>query len=182
MRGVLAVLVLVACDRTPPTDSTDHTGPTDGTGDTGDTTLPTTDPTVCVSGEYWTGGDEESPLMHPGRDCIACHTDRHEGPDLVVAGTVYTRLHEPDDCNGRSGVVVEITGDDGHVFTASTNPAGNFFLYTMGTALVTPYTARVLVNGVAVSAMATPQTSGACGSCHTVDGTSDAPGRIVVPE
>ncbi|MCA9493367.1 MAG: hypothetical protein KC621_25725 [Myxococcales bacterium] len=179
MRWWLLFGVLAAgCERAPSADTVvnHETGPTD-TGTTTDTQ--TTDPTVCVSGTTWTGGDRESPLMHPGMDCIACHTSRNEGPNLIVAGTVYSRLHEPDDCNGRSGIVVEITGDDGQVFEATTNPAGNFFLYA-GTALVTPYTARVLVDGVEAARMIGAQTEGSCGSCHTVDGAEGAPGRIVV--
>lgn len=30
-------------------------------------------PPVCTSGRTWTGGNSESPLMHPGLACIACH-------------------------------------------------------------------------------------------------------------
>ncbi|MCB9689319.1 MAG: hypothetical protein H6738_09670 [Alphaproteobacteria bacterium] len=140
----LAALV-VGCDRPPPGDTvgSHETGTPDDTGTpTTDTETTTTDPTACVSGTTWTGGDRESPLMHPGGDCIGCHTSRNEGPNLVIAGTVYSRLHEPDDCNGRSGVVVEITGADDQVFEATTNAAGNFFLYAT-TPLVLPYTARV---------------------------------------
>ena len=31
---------------------------------------------TCKSGVKWTGGDQESPEMHPGGDCIACHMPR----------------------------------------------------------------------------------------------------------
>lgn len=177
----LAALV-VGCDRPPPGDTvgSHETGTPDDTGTpTTDTETTTTDPTACVSGTTWTGGDRESPLMHPGGDCIGCHTSRNEGPNLVIAGTVYSRLHEPDDCNGRSGVVVEITGADDQVFEATTNAAGNFFLYAT-TPLVLPYTARVLVDGVEASRMIGSQAVGSCGSCHTEDGAAGAPGRIVV--
>jgi hypothetical protein len=149
----------------------------DGTGETGDTE-PTTVPGECVSGEEWRGGDEESPLMHPGMDCIDCHAARREGPAFAIAGTVFTNLHEPDDCNGRDDVVVEITDADGTVFEAPANGAGNFFLEEFEVAIDLPYTARILVGGVETNAMVSEQNDGACNTCHTRAGHHDAPGRI----
>lgn len=180
----LVVTVVGCVASSGDTATTDETGTTDDTDTptTTDTqTTPDLDPTACVSGTTWTGGDRESPLMHPGGDCIGCHTSRNDGPNLVIAGTVYSRLHEPDDCNGRSGIVVEITGDDDQVFQATTNAAGNFYLFA-STPLVMPYTARVLVDGVEASHMMDAQTEGSCGTCHTEDGAEGAPGRIVVGE
>lgn len=41
-----------------------------------------------------------------------------------------------------------------------------------------PYTAKVIRDGVE-SKMLTPQSNGDCNACHSVDGASGAPGRIV---
>src|SRR5215208_1118410 len=37
-------------------------------------------PLQCSSGRQWTGGDRESPEMHPGGACIDCHSRDDEGP------------------------------------------------------------------------------------------------------
>ena len=133
---------------------------------------------VCESDSWWTGGNQESPRMHPGVDCIACHESSHEGPAYTVAGTVFTDYDEPDDCNGREGVVVEVTDAAGDVWTETTNSAGNFFF--RDSALQFPIRARV-IDGVDVREMSQEVTTGACGSCHTSDGEESAPGRVIAP-
>lgn len=156
MRSIIgALLVLAACD---------------GGGSTGNG--------ECVSGEYWTGGNEESPLMRPGGDCIGCHTDEREGPIYSAAGTISGALDEPDDCNGVQDVIVRITDADDVVHETTTNAAGNFFFRE---AIPTPYTATIEYDGLTVS-MATPQTDGACATCHTESGAGGAVGRIILPE
>jgi mono/diheme cytochrome c family protein len=137
-------------------------------------------PTVCTSGTYWTGGDEESSSMHPGAACVSCHSQRGEGP-RGIAGTVFPTAHEPDDCNGASGssgVSVVITDATGRETTLRVNGAGNFYS-RRGVAF--PYTAKVISATGAVRAMATPQSDGDCNSCHSEGGTNGAPGRIVAP-
>jgi len=138
-------------------------------------------PLQCSSGQYWTGGDSESPLMHPGGACITCHSREDEGPALTIGGTVYRSAHEPNDCNGVAGtsanVVVRITDARGVVFELPVNAAGNF-LYEG--AIAVPYTAKVIAGGNE-RAMPVSQTSGDCNSCHTVDGKNGAPGRIMAP-
>lgn len=136
-------------------------------------------PTVCTSGTFWTGGDRESSSMHPGAACVSCHSERGEGP-RGIAGTVFPTAHEPDDCNGASGssgVTVEITDANGRVTTLKVNGAGNFYSKR---SVALPYTARV-VSGTKTRVMTTPQTNMDCNSCHTVGGTSGAPGRIIAP-
>jgi hypothetical protein len=130
----------------------------------------------CVSNSFWTGGNEESSKMHPGMDCIACHA-RGEGPTYKAAGTVFTALHEPDDCNGLSGVTVELTDANGVVHTANTNSAGNFS-FDRSESIAMPYSARVFDSSGLESAMSAHQSDGACNSCHTVNGKNSAPGRI----
>ncbi|MCY1021396.1 hypothetical protein [Pyxidicoccus sp. MSG2] len=141
-------------------------------------TLEPTSTTECSTGKKWTGGDSESPLMHPGGDCIQCHTERGEGPRFVVAGTVHATAHEANDCAGVEGAQVVITDAQQKSYTLQTNASGNFFLRAGDAQGFTfPYTARINVAGVQ-RAMSTPQNTGACASCHTTTGTNEAPGRI----
>lgn len=140
------------------------------TGDTVDTAAG-----ECVSGDTWTGGNEESPLMNPGEACIACHDSEGEGPDYTVAGTVYSALDEPDDCNGVTTAVVRVTDADGTVFDTTTNGAGNFFFED---AIVMPYTAEVEFSDGTIAAMSGEQSDGECNACHTPGGDGGAPGRI----
>lgn len=137
-------------------------------------------PGRCTSGTRWSGGDDGSPLMYPGHGCVECHARMREGPLLRIAGTVYPSGHEPDSCNGMSGVDgvrVEITTGSGRVLSLRPNAAGNF-LYEDEIAF--PYTARVIRDG-RVREMVSSQTSGDCNVCHTSAGVMDAPGRIVAP-
>jgi cytochrome c553 len=134
---------------------------------------------VCASGQQWAGGDEESPLMHPGRECIGCHQDRGEGADLVVAGTVYSESGQSNDCFGAQGVTVEVTDSTGEVFTMTSNEAGNFMLETSSGA-EPPFTVRVTSGGQEL-AMGSEISTGACNSCHTETGANGAPGRITAP-
>ena len=128
----------------------------------------------------WTQGDRESPDMHPGGACIGCHSTG-EGPRFSIAGTVFPTAHEPYDCDGSNGttepVVVTITDSAGNVVTLDANGVGNF--YYRGT-LSPPYHAKVTASG-RERVMSAAQTSGDCNSCHTVTGTSGAPGRIMAP-
>jgi hypothetical protein len=134
-------------------------------------------PTTCTSGATWTRGDRGSSSMHPGAACIACHTTAR-APTFTLAGTVYPSGHEPDDCNGLAGgASVVVTDAKGKVVTLTVNAAGNFY---SATAITPPYSAKVVKGGVERAMVATQKT-GDCNSCHTVDGTNDAPGRIVSP-
>jgi hypothetical protein len=133
-------------------------------------------PTVCSSGQTWTGGNRESPLMHPGRACISCHSSG-EGPRFQIAGTAYPTGHEPDDCYGATGAAVEVTDARGAVTSLALNAAGNFF---SSAAIAFPIHVAVVANG-ARRAMAGSPPSGDCNTCHTPDGTNQAPGRIALP-
>ncbi|MGE6756892.1 hypothetical protein ACQKGO_02670 [Corallococcus interemptor] len=135
----------------------------------------------CSTGMKWTGGDSGNALMHPGGNCIQCHTDRGEGPKFVVAGTVQATAHEADDCAGLEGAQVVITDANQKTYPLTANASGNFFLKA-GDAkdFAFPYTARV-THGGTQWAMNSPQGTGACGSCHTVAGANGSPGRISPP-
>ena len=140
------------------------------------TAVPT--PEECSTNQVWNGGDEESPLMHPGGDCISCHDQEGEGPGYSVAGTVMGAYDEPTDCYGIEDVTVRVTDAKGTVHEDVTNAAGNFYF---GGDVPGPYTAEIERDGV-VRAMVTPQTDGNCATCHTELGENSAPGRILVPE
>jgi mono/diheme cytochrome c family protein len=133
-------------------------------------------PSVCTSGTTYTRG--HSTKMRPGGACNGCHAS-DEGPIYGIAGTVYATAHEPDNCNGSSdpNVRVVITDANGQDITLSVNSAGNF-VYPARVA--TPYTAKI-VNGAKTRLMVGPQTDGDCNGCHTEQGTSKAPGRIMIP-
>jgi len=148
-------------------------------------------PTVCTSDSYWTHGNDESPKMHPGRACIACHSgsggddeeeeEEEEGPRFSLAGTVYPTAHEPDDCNGVDGdTQVVIVDANGKTLTLSVNSAGNFFYEKEEGNLALPYTAKVVRDGQE-RVMATPQREGDCNTCHTEAGDNQAPARIMLP-
>jgi mono/diheme cytochrome c family protein len=134
----------------------------------------------CASALKWTGGNAESPLMHPGGDCIACHAKEGDGPNYEVAGTVYQALAESTDCYGLEGITVELTDAEGTVHTMTTNASGNFFAKSGKSSIVMPYTAR-LVMGDKEAKMVTPQSIANCAECHTAKGAAGASGRIVWP-
>ncbi|MBI3179540.1 MAG: hypothetical protein HYZ27_07745 [Deltaproteobacteria bacterium] len=141
----------------------------------------TTSAPECASQLKWTGGNEGSEFMNPGQDCVACHKKEGEGPAFQAAGTVFGKFDEVDLCEGKSGITVEITDKTGKVFTATSNASGNFFVSASAGTIAMPYTARIKAGGKE-RAMLSPQSSGACNSCHTkTGGSTGAPGRIVIP-
>jgi mono/diheme cytochrome c family protein len=135
---------------------------------------------TCTSGTTWTGGNNGSAVMNPGRACIACHAGNGEAPQFTIAGTVYPTGHEPDLCNGANGTNgarVVIVDAANRTVTLTPNAAGNF---TYTGAVTTPYTAKVTYQG-RERIMPAAQTSGDCNSCHTQNGANGAPGRITLP-
>lgn len=144
-------------------------------------------PPQCTSGNTWNGGNNGSKSMNPGMPCIQCHTQEGEGPSYAFAGTVYATAHEPDKCNAAvesgppiSTAVIEVVDKNGTVFTATVNSVGNFYKSKKSGNIVPPYTAKVKYDG-RERVMATAQTSGDCNTCHTQNGTKDAPGRVLLP-
>lgn len=130
---------------------------------------------VCAGGLQWTGGDSESPNMHPGVACIKCHAE-NEGPSFKLAGTVFG-ANEPDDCVGAKDATIVVTGSDGKSIQMTTNEAGNFY---SNLALTMPYRAKI-ISGGKTRVMLGEQVSGDCNSCHTEKGSNGAPGRITLP-
>jgi hypothetical protein len=171
---LLSALCLSACTPASPKD----TGAGDTASDSGTDTDTNGGGGECVSGDYWTGGNEESPMMNPGEACIACHTEEREGPQFAIAGTVFTNFDEPDDCNGVDGATVRITDANGDTYEARSNRAGNFFLDARNNPIATPYFAEVVFGDGTVATMGGARESGDCNSCHTQYGSGGAPGRI----
>ncbi|MBK8235941.1 MAG: hypothetical protein IPK74_10315 [Deltaproteobacteria bacterium] len=153
----------------------------DSSGGSSDTGM-MVDPFACQSGTYWTMGDEESPNMHPGLDCVTCHASEQEGPQLLIGGTVFSAVHEPDDCNGvGGGMQIELVGADGQVFMIPTDsPSGNFYAEIGEFDLMLPYKAAV-IDGDKRRDMVAAQSVTNCAACHTQNGLSMAPGRIIAP-
>lgn len=131
---------------------------------------------VCATGLAWTAGDQGSPNMHPGQTCISCHHD-NDGPGFTIAGTVFPGNGLADDCFGSYGVTVLVTGADGKSVKMTTTESGNFYTELP---VKMPYRAEVIV-GDKKNIMAAEQSNGDCNSCHTKDGVSGAPGRILLP-
>jgi cytochrome c553 len=165
---------------TPAIVGTDDGGTSDGAAGTDSGIVDGVDfntPTTCTSGATWTRGDRGSSSMHPGAACIACHKTSG-GPAMTIAGTVFPSGHEPNDCNGiNAGASVVVTDSKGKVVTLPVNAVGNFYVNSL---ITPPYNAKVVKGGVE-RAMVASQTTGDCNSCHTVDGATNAPGRIVSP-
>lgn len=134
-------------------------------------------PSSGPSGLRWVGGNEGSPLMNPGLDCISCHS-QGEGPRFEAAGTVYLKLNEKNLDLGVEGATVEITDAKGKVFKAVTNKAGNFSFRRV--ALSFPIKAKVLYQGK-TREMYGARMTGNCASCHSQTGQNGAPGRVTVP-
>ena len=186
--GFVLALALVGCS--PGGDGATTGGASTGGESTDASAGATTgDGVQCSSQQYWTMGDFESPLMHPGGACLTCHNMAEPGEDIIgrlaIAGTVFPTLHEPDDCNGSSSeagpITVEITTADNAVLSLPVNAAGNF-LYDLeeSPAITFPITAKVR-RGDQENVMNTPQATGDCNSCHTEQGANGAPGRILAP-
>jgi hypothetical protein len=127
-------------------------------------------PLLCSSGKMYTGGHGST--MRPGDNCLSCH-------GFKIAGTVYATEHEPLFCDGVNvaGATVVVTGANGVVTTIPINNVGNF---DSNTTIAAPFRAKVVYDG-GERDMMTPQTTGACNSCHTADGANAAPGRIMLP-
>ena len=135
----------------------------------------------CTSGRTWTEGNDGSRLMNPGEACNACH-QQQGGPNLRIAGTVYPTLHEPDDCIGSAPppqLRVIVTDSRNRRFDMPVNPSGNFL--TQNGVRPRPPLRAVVTDGVKTRQMQGTVTSGDCNSCHTVNGTNGAPGRIMAP-
>ncbi len=140
-------------------------------------------PPTCTSNTYWTRGDEGSSSMHPGLACIACHQTRGgEAPSFSIAGTAFPTGHELDNCYGSAArnAVVTVTDALSASRSFTVNSAGNFYGQAGGGWPVFPIRATITFNGK-TRAMGGAVNSGDCNTCHTVQGSSGAPGRIALP-
>jgi hypothetical protein len=191
---VCAVLVAVAVGPSLELGCAGVDGLTIVAGDAGAGGAATTDETFqggpsCDGGQFDDGGFGWR--MSPGEACNACHASDAGGggPVFKFAGTLFAEGHAEDGCIPTAAEVsllsqaqVVITGADGTSITPSlvfddAFANGNFSSYG---SVRLPYTAKIVYAGKE-RAMIAPQTSGDCNTCHTVAGTSGAPGRIALP-
>ena len=100
-------------------------------------------------------------------------------PSYQIAGTLYPTGHEPSRCQaaGVQGAIIAILDANGTTFLFSVSSVGNF---AGSNAVAAPFKAEVRFAGK-TRAMATPQTNGDCNICHTENGASGAPGRVLLP-
>lgn len=139
------------------------------------------DTTLCYTDQWWQEGDEESPNMHPGGDCIDCHQRKGEGPTYSYAGTVMGAIDDETDCRGIPGVTVELLDVDDVVFeTMTTNAAGNFYTEARDVDFE-EYRVVLTYDGRTREMAGHVDATGACAQCHTTAGAEAAPGRIVAP-
>ena len=135
----------------------------------------TTELDACSSSDV--SNADEGETMEPGGTCISCHADEGEGPTYTIAGTVMGDYHDDQRCVGVDGATVVITGADGATVELTSNRVGNFFYQGK---VAKPYTAKI-TTAQGERAMTAAQTDGDCNSCHSAEGASSAPGRIIAP-
>lgn len=135
----------------------------------------------CASGLIWAEGDEGSELMHPGGDCVGCHSSNPDAPSFAIAGTVYLDKFAEDDCAGVEGAVVLVEDDDGQVLELTTNRAGNFFARESDVALTNPLRIEVRYQG-RKNMMQEPVYNGNCHDCHSGRDAVRAPARVLAPQ
>lgn len=147
----------------------------------------------CSSNVYWKDMDTGSELMHPGGKCNTCHNMNTKSPNFSLAGTVYPTSHEPDECNGIGGAVMDGgMADPAVVITDRTgrtlppipvNSVGNF---KFEAEILMPFNVKVVSKGKE-NKMMMQAPHGDCNACHTQKGANtqaggeSAPGRIIVP-
>jgi hypothetical protein len=131
--------------------------------------------------------------MAPGFACISCHSGQNfagQNPGGLSAprdiydymGTVFVSRHDKDLCLPTAAIDarVEIYDLSGKVVTTmQVLPSGNFGGLASGT-IPSKYRAKV-ITADGSRMMTTAQSNGDCNTCHTVAGTTDAPGRIFLP-
>ncbi|WP_168210835.1 hypothetical protein [Persicimonas caeni] len=134
----------------------------------------------CSSGLVWEGGSQGSALMHPGGDCMGCHSSNDDAPSFAIAGTVYLDEQADDDCAGVEGAIVVVEDDEGQVLELPTNRAGNFFARDADVDLSMPLQVKVRYEGNE-KVMQEPLYSGNCYNCHSGQDAVRAPARVLAP-
>jgi len=146
---------------------------------------------VCTTARFWAEGSVADEHMRPGAACLSCH-QREGGPNLTIAGTLYTRRDEAVLCQGIDGTAdtgrsmhLEIHDGSGAVIVVPVNKAGNFFTnapvhFPIGDVGVFEGTTRLnpaSVGGVRVHEIVAD--GGApCGDCNGCHSPRVVPGRI----
>lgn len=124
-------------------------------------------------------GVPRGPLHRPGQPCVLCH-DGSLGnpPGFSVAGTVFVNA---TDLQPAVDAGVTLTDSEGHVFDASTNAAGNFFILPHEFQPVYPMKVAVQFDGTTVNMTADVGRNGSCAACHFDPVARASPGHVYVP-
>ncbi len=117
-------------------------------------------------------GVPHGPLHRPGQPCLLCHGN------FSVAGTVFV---DPLNRDPAVGVTVNLTDSQGHVFSDTTNAAGNFFITPEQFAPVYPMKVALQYNGMTVNMTANVGRDGACAMCHSDPVSPSSPGHVYTP-
>jgi hypothetical protein len=117
-------------------------------------------------------GVPHGPLHRPGQPCLLCHGN------FSVAGTVFV---DPTNRNPAAGVTVNLTDSQGHVFSDTTNAAGNFFVRPAQFTPVYPMKVALQYDGMTVNMTADVGRDGACAMCHSDPVTPSSPGHVYTP-
>jgi hypothetical protein len=120
---------------------------------------------------------EEGPMMEPGRDCQACHSDGGARA-WSFSGTVFASEDAAED-QGVQGITVTVEDANGKRVSVRSNEAGNFY---SAEKLQPPFRARV-GHGSTVVEMEDTFEYGSCNACHTWPPRASYPDlhRLVAP-
>jgi len=115
-------------------------------------------------------GVPQGPLHRPGQPCLVCHDGSAASPAMSVGGTIYAVLGNQAPLAGAS---VVLTAEDGSMFTATTNAAGNFYVEQTRWQPVYPLRVSVGFGGLTAVMTTIIGRDGSCATCHV-----DPPSRI----
>lgn len=122
-------------------------------------------------------GVPRGPLHRPGQHCLACHRSGGEGPEFVVAGTVFARQGETAPA---PGIEVAITDANGNARTVSANEVGNFYITASSWRPAFPLRAELHADGTTLAMRTELVREGSCNACHVGAGdTHHMPGVYV---
>jgi len=120
-------------------------------------------------------GVPPGPLHRPGQPCLVCHDGSTANPAMSVGGTVYAVLGADAPL---AGAAVELTGEDGSTFVATTNSVGNFYVEKAMWQPIYPLRVAVAYGGLTSTMSTLVGRDGSCASCHVDPPTRISAGRV----
>lgn len=121
------------------------------------------------------------PEHRPGQPCITCHGG--SGPahlQLSVGGTVYQ--YQGGGGGGVEGATVQVEDVDGHIHTATTNSAGNFYIALSDFAphYPTQMTVTSPDGSTSIQMLTHVGRDGSCADCHTPTAGPNSAGPVYI--